>query len=122
MEVKSFRLGAFRWPSRVLPPHIRPGLEDISFGKFGVALALQVLLKEWEENIFPIILGGIRGKAYSSQGSSLIAGPTAMDPGSDNKGIKYPGIILVDGVKCGEGTLQILGVEPSSDGQHGAMD
>ncbi len=53
---------------------------------------------------------------------SVVTVPAAVDPRSDDQGVEYPGIVLVDRMECAEWTLQIFGIEPSTDGEHSAVN
>src|ERR1035437_10761424 len=96
MEVEGFRFGILWRPCTVLSPHIRSCFEDIRFRKFGVAIALEVLLKERKENVLPIIFARVRGKIDSSQMLAVITCQSAMHPGSNHQRVEDPRIVLVD--------------------------
>src|ERR1700676_3080244 len=115
-EIERLRLGLLRRPCRVSSPHIRSSLEHVSLRKLRVAIAFEILLEKWEQDIFSVVIAGIKREFYSSQMLTLVPRPTAVHPGTNYQRIKNPGIVFVDGVKCAERTLQVFGVEPSPDG------
>src|SRR5437660_1056134 len=53
---------------------------------------------------------------------ALEARPSAVHPGSHGDGVEDAGIVFLDGVEGAERSGQILSVEPSADGEHGAFD
>ena len=122
MEIQRLRLGVLRRPGRVLPPYICARLEDIGFGQLRIAIAFEILLEKREENIAAVIVASVGSKLHPSQMIAVVPAPSTVHPGADHQAVENPRIVLVDGVERREGALQILGIEPSPDREHGAMD
>src|SRR5579863_3961887 len=122
MEIEGFLFHILRRPRRVLPPNIRARLKHICLRQFGVATALEILLKKREKNVLAVILAGIRGELHAPEMLSVIARPSAVYPRTYNQPIEYAGIILVDRMKGRERSLQILGIKPTAHRQHRAVN
>jgi hypothetical protein len=50
------------------------------------------------------------------------ARPAAMNPWSDDEGVENFGVVAIDGVEERERALQVFGIEPAANGEHGAMN
>src|ERR1700735_2044171 len=105
-----------------LAPDIGPGFKHISFRQLGIATAFQVVLEKRKEDVLPVVIAGIREKFDVSQPFSVETSPTAMHPWTHDEGVEVRGIVFFDRTKLGQRTLQILGIKPSADGQHRAMN
>src|SRR5206468_11894645 len=106
----------------ILSPYVATHLEYVRLGQMGIALALQILLEKWKHDVLAVVLACVGGELHSSQMLPLIASPSAVHPWSHHQRVEDPGVLLVDRVKSGERPLQVLGIEPPADRQHGAVD
>ena len=88
-----------------MAPKVGSCLKDISLWEFRVAAALQILLKEWEQDVLAVVLTGIGGEAYGSQVIALMSRPAAMDPWADDQPVENSRIVLIYSVKSRKGSL-----------------
>src|SRR5579872_6710754 len=123
MEVQGLARSVFWWPCRVFPPDICSRLKDISLWQLCVATTFKILLEEWKQDVFAVVVRGVCRETNTAQSAPAVPpGPTPMNPGSDDQRIEDARIILLDRMIGGKWALQIFGVEPASDREHCAAD
>ena len=79
-EIKRLRLRVFRRPLGIVPPHIRPSLEDVSLGKFRVAIAFKILLEKRKQNVLAVIVAGIGRELDPPQVFAVVTAPIRHAP------------------------------------------
>src|SRR5215472_18609753 len=121
VEIKGPGFRTLRRPFRITPPHIRSGFKDEGSRKFGITAA-QVLLEKREQDVLAIEIARLGGEFNPAQALTVVASPSAVDPGTDYERVENSRVVLIDSVEGAEGTLQILGVEPSPHRENGTMD
>src|SRR5215469_3634091 len=121
VEIKGPVFRTPRRPFGITPPHIRSGFKDEGFRKFGIT-ASQVLLEKREQDVPAIEIARLGGEFNPAQALTVVASPSAVDPGTDYERVEDSRVVFVDSVERAEGTLQILGVEPSPDRENSTMD
>src|SRR5262249_27275014 len=112
IECAFFRAG--RRPGRILSPDVRPCLEHRGFLESGVTLALQILLKEREDDVLAIIFRSFGVESDSPEALAFEAGPPSVGPGADHQCIKNSWIILLHRLISPEWPGQVFGIEPSA--------
>src|SRR5262249_13552854 len=73
-------LGALGRPRIEPPPAVRAGLEHPRLGVLVVALALEVVLEEREEDLLAVELAGLRGERHVAELVAVAAVPPAVHP------------------------------------------
>src|SRR5215467_596968 len=122
LQVKRSRLCFLRRPRCVAAPYIRPRLKNVGLWQPRPRSSLQMLFKEWKENVLPVKVTGVRSKIDAAKMFAVIARPSPVYPGAYHERIEDPGIVLVDGMESSEWALQIFRIEPATHCQNRAMN
>src|SRR4029077_7485671 len=122
VEIENFLFGRLRWPGIILAPDICAGFEDVGLGQFSVGVSFQVLLEKRKNDVLAVVITGVRDKTDAAEMIAVEAPPAAMNPGSDDEGVENFGVVAIDGGEERERALQVFGIEPAADGEHGAMN
>ncbi len=123
VEVERLRLGLARRPDVVLPPLVRPGLEDVRLGEFRGPFALEVeLFGDGELDVLAVEDRRLGVEADLPEPLAVAPAPAAVRPRACDQDVRSTLAVRLDGLIGLQGAEEILGVEPAADRHHRRAD
>src|SRR5436853_1858992 len=103
----------------VFMPLINSGREDVGFRKIGLSFVFEEIIKKWKLDVLAIKNTRLGAELRASKRFAVASRPASVTPRTHHKNVEDVRVVFLNGLVNVQSSIEIFGVEPTSDRHHG---